>query len=123
MPSKFEPCGLNQMYSQRYGTVPIVRSVGGLADTVEDANPTNLTLGTASGIHFSELTTDALLRAVSRALNLFSKPPIWKKIQLTGMSKDFSWMHSARQYENLYQLAELDKAEQGTSLLAHYGNR
>jgi starch synthase len=116
MPSRFEPCGLNQMYSQRYGTVPIVRSVGGLADTVDDANPTNLTVGTASGIVFTELSAEALTQAVARALNLYGKEPIWQKIQLAGMLKDFSWLHSARQYENLYQLAELDKADQGTLL-------
>jgi starch synthase len=105
MPSRFEPCGLNQMYSQRYGTVPIVRRVGGLADTVEDANPTNLTLGRASGIVFLEPSPSALVQAVQRALVIFRQPTAWTKLQCTGMCKDFSWRQSARQYVELYHAA------------------
>ena len=117
MPSRFEPCGLNQMYSQHYGTVPIVRCVGGLADTVTDASATNLSLGTASGIVFQEATGDALLQAIKRTLRLYADKPIWKKIQLAGMCKDFSWRHSAQQYEELYDLALADRARRGGALL------
>ncbi|MBM4201985.1 MAG: glycogen synthase GlgA, partial [Gammaproteobacteria bacterium] len=105
MPSRFEPCGLNQMYSQRYGTVPVVRRVGGLADTVEDANPTNLTLGRASGILFHEPSPAALVQAVQRALVIYRQPAAWQKLQTTGMCKDFSWRQSARQYVELYHAA------------------
>jgi starch synthase len=105
MPSRFEPCGLNQMYSQRYGTVPVVRRVGGLADTVEDANPTNLTLGRASGILFHEPSAAALIQAVQRALVIYRQPAAWQKLQCTGMCKDFSWRQSARQYVELYHAA------------------
>jgi starch synthase len=117
MPSRFEPCGLNQMYSQRYGTVPIVRRVGGLADTVDDINPTNLTLGTASGIVFDEAQDHALLQAVERAVALFQNKPQWEKLQRTGMNKDFSWQTSAKLYEKLYELAEADRNRVGHSML------
>lgn len=109
MPSRFEPCGLNQMYSQRYGTVPIVRCVGGLADTVEDANPTNLELGIASGVVFHQTNAEDLLRAIIRALDLFKNKDQWKNIQRAGMRKDFSWKQSARKYLDLYELAEQDR--------------
>ncbi len=109
MPSRFEPCGLNQMYSQRYGTVPIVRCVGGLADTVEDASPTNLELGKASGVVFHETSSAALLAAILRALDLFRQKPQWRKIQKAGMQKDFSWKQSARKYLDLYNLALQDR--------------
>lgn len=105
MPSRFEPCGLNQMYSQRYGTVPIVRRVGGLADTVEDANPTNVALGRASGVVFHEPSAAALAQAVRRAVALYQDPPTWQRIQRTAMEKDFSWRQSARHYVDLYTLA------------------
>lgn len=116
MPSRFEPCGLNQMYSQRYGTVPIVRCVGGLADTVEDADASNLALGRASGVVFREARTSALLQAVSHALNLYRNKPLWTQIQQAGMNKDFSWRRSAAQYLDLYEQALADCAAQGASL-------
>jgi len=119
MPSRFEPCGLNQMYSQRYGTVPIVRSVGGLADTVEDASATNLAMGTACGVSFQEANAELLLQAVHRALALFHNKPVWEKVQQVGMRKDFSWHHSAQQYEELYALAQQDCLSLGGALLAH----
>jgi len=109
MPSRFEPCGLNQMYSQRYGTVPIVRCVGGLADTVEDASPQNLELGVASGVVFHETSANDLLQAINRALDLFHNKSLWKKIQQAGMSKDFSWKKSASKYLDLYELALQDR--------------
>ena len=108
MPSRFEPCGLNQMYSQRYGTVPIVRKVGGLADTVVDAVPSSFAQGGATGIVFDEASTGALLEAVKRAWLLFADKPRWERIQRCGMQKDFSWKLSAEQYLRLYEQAQSD---------------
>lgn len=108
MPSRFEPCGLNQMYSQRYGTVPIVRRIGGLADTVENADMDNIIDAKASGIVFEEADADALLEAVTYALRLFSNKTIWGQIQKVGMGKDFSWKKSAEKYLELYELAYED---------------
>jgi len=103
MPSRFEPCGLNQMYSQRYGTIPIVRATGGLADTIEDALPKSIANGTASGISFKQASAGALLEAIKRALLLYNDKKTWKKIQTTAMEKDFSWQNSAEQYLALYE--------------------
>ncbi len=103
MPSRFEPCGLNQMYSQRYGTIPIVRETGGLADTIEDAMPKTLSNNTATGISFKEATPGALLEAIKRAMLLYSDKKTWKKIQTAAMKKDFSWQNSAKQYLALYE--------------------
>jgi starch synthase len=103
MPSKFEPCGLNQMYSQRYGTIPIVRKTGGLADTVTDSLPETLALGSASGLVFNEASAGSLLEAIKRALILYSVPSAWKKMQVNAMSNDFSWQRSAEQYLALYE--------------------
>jgi starch synthase len=103
MPSRFEPCGLNQMYSQRYGTPPIVRKTGGLADTVIDALPETIANNTATGVVFNDATSGSLLEAVKRALILYSQPGIWKKIQGNGMEKDFSWRQSAQKYLAVYQ--------------------
>jgi starch synthase len=108
MPSRFEPCGLNQMYSQRYGTVPIVRKVGGLADTVVDAVPSSFAQGGATGIVFDEASTGALLEAIKRAWLLFADKPRWERIQRCGMQKDFSWKLSAEQYLRLYEQAQSD---------------
>jgi len=90
------------MYSQRYGTLPIVRKTGGLADTVEDALPETIANDTASGIVFNEATPGSLLEAIKRALLLYQNPAAWKRIQARGMSKDFSWQQSAKQYLALY---------------------
>ena len=103
MPSRFEPCGLNQMYSQRYGTIPIVRKTGGLADTVTDTLPETLANQTASGIVYSEASSSALLEAIKRTLILYSMPDYWKKMQINAMKKDFSWQRSAEQYLSLYE--------------------
>ena len=102
MPSRFEPCGLNQMYSQRYGTVPIVRKTGGLADTVVDSLPHTLADNTATGIVFNAAEAGALLEAIKRAMILYSNHDAWKKMQLNGMKQDFSWQQSAEQYLALY---------------------
>lgn len=103
MPSRFEPCGLNQMYSQRYGTIPVVRETGGLADTVEDTLPKSLSKNTATGITFKEASSGALLEAIKRTLLLYYDKKTWKKIQIAAMEKDFSWENSAKQYLALYK--------------------
>jgi starch synthase len=103
MPSRFEPCGLNQMYSQRYGTLPLVRRTGGLADTVVDAVPQTIEDNSATGIVFDEATAGSLLEAVKRAAILYGNPKAWEQMQINGMSKDFSWERSARQYLDLYR--------------------
>jgi starch synthase len=103
MPSRFEPCGLNQMYSQRYGTIPIVRKTGGLADTVVDSLPHTLADNTATGIVFNEASASALMEAVKRSLILYYNHEAWKKMQVNGMQKDFSWQQSGRHYLDLYQ--------------------
>lgn len=103
MPSRFEPCGLNQMYSQRYGTVPIVHRTGGLADTVVDTTDATLADGSASGFAFDTPTPAAFLAATQRALTLYANPAQWKKLRKNGMQRDFSWAASARQYQALYQ--------------------
>ena len=103
MPSRFEPCGLNQIYSLRYGTVPIVRRVGGLADTVVDTTDENIANGKATGIVFQEAHASALLGAVDRALALWKNTDRWKRIMLTGMRQDFSWRRRAAEYWQLYK--------------------
>ena len=103
MPSRFEPCGLNQLYSQRYGTVPIVRKTGGLADTVVDTLPETLSNNTATGFVFNEATSGALMETIKRALIVYNRPEAWKRLQICGMKKDFSWNNSAKEYMALYQ--------------------
>jgi starch synthase len=103
MPSRFEPCGLNQLYSQRYGAVPIVRKTGGLADTVVDTLPETLSKNTATGFVFNEATSGALMETIKRALIVYSQPKTWKQLQTTGMKKDYSWTKSAKEYMALYE--------------------
>jgi starch synthase len=100
MPSRFEPCGLNQLYSLRYGTVPIVRATGGLADTVEDYSPET---GRGTGFTFVEYSPGALLQAVSRALAVFRNRQAWTRIQQAGMQQDHSWDASAAEYVKVYE--------------------
>ncbi len=102
MPSRFEPCGLNQLYSLRYGTPPIVRRTGGLADSVVDASEAALARHTASGFVFADASTADLLQAIDRALALYARPDAWKQLMLTGMREDFSWTRSAAAYIDLY---------------------
>ena len=102
MPSRFEPCGLNQMYSQRYGTPPIARATGGLADSIVDCSPATLADETASGFLFAAPTPSDLWAAVERALAVYRDPPTWRALQRNGMSYDFSWEASARSYAELY---------------------
>ena len=104
MPSLFEPCGLNQMYSLRYGTLPLVRAVGGLADTVTDAREPHLANGTATGFVFKNPSPDALRQALQRALGLWQEPARWRQMQVTAMAEDFSWRDRARSYLELYGL-------------------
>ena len=103
MPSRFEPCGMNQMYSQRYGTVPIVHATGGLADSVIDATPDSLRASSATGFVFSPGTSEALLGAVRRAALMFQTPRQWRAIQAAGMQRDFSWTASAARYADIYR--------------------
>jgi starch synthase len=102
MPSRYEPCGLNQIYSLRYGTVPVVRATGGLDDTIDSFD---LQHGTGTGFKFFEYTGGALLHAIRQALHHFSDEGIWNRIQLNGMVKDFSWNTSAAEYAKLYEAA------------------
>jgi starch synthase len=94
MPSRFEPCGLNQMYSLRYGTVPVVHAVGGLKDTVEDG---------VTGFTFSSPSAHGLWLALDRALAAWKEKPSWRRMMVAGMQKDFTWENSAREYQALYQ--------------------
>lgn len=109
MPSIFEPCGLNQIYSLRYGTLPVVTNVGGLSDTVTDANEENISNGSATGFVLTEKTPWALIHAMRRALNLYQNPDVWQKMQITAMSIDFSWENSAENYLKLYTQALKEK--------------
>ena len=102
MPSRYEPSGLNQMYSLKYGTVPIVRATGGLDDSIE---PFDLEHGTGTGFKFKEYSGEALLYAVRQALHHYMDERIWKRIQLNGMAKDFSWKGPAAEYAKLYYAA------------------
>jgi len=106
MPSHYEPCGLNQIYSLKYGTVPVVRKTGGLADTVQDWNEylaRGMEIGT--GYSFNDYTASALIHSVQRAVNDFHLKAVWRKIQLNGMKKDYSWKRSAEKYLELYAKA------------------
>ena len=106
MPSRYEPCGLNQIYSLKYGTVPIVRKTGGLADTVKDWDEQNhFGFKDGNGFSFYDYSGYALYKSVERAVNTFKQPKIWKKIQANGMALDFSWTRSAEKYVELYKLA------------------
>jgi starch synthase len=102
MPSIFEPCGLNQMYSLRYGTLPIVHAVGGLRDTVFEETQVGIP-GRANGFVFSGATADELFSAIQRAIELFQYKDQWKELQLNAMSKDFSWDVSAKDYLAIYE--------------------
>ena len=103
MPSRYEPCGLNQMYSLRYGTPPVVRATGGLADTVEDATPRSIARGEANGFVFVEPSSAALQEALMRAFALHAKPKQWMKLIKNGMRGDYGWRKSAEAYLNLYR--------------------
>jgi starch synthase len=101
MPSRFEPCGLNQMYSLRYGTVPIVRAVGGLDDTVENFDLVN---ATGNGFKFNEFRADRFLEKIYESLFAYADADAWRKLQWNGMNEDNSWENAARKYVQLYQM-------------------
>jgi len=105
MPSRFEPCGLNQMYSLKYGTIPVVRATGGLADTIVDANPATLASQDANGYCFEEYSAEALERTVRRALAAYHDTSVWNQLIRTAMKQDWSWNRSAREYVELYEKA------------------
>src|SRR5690606_26026621 len=102
VPSRFEPCGLTQLYGLRYGCVPLVTRVGGLADTVIDANAAGLEAGVATGIVFAPATQEALAEAIRRTIVLYGQEKTWKKMQRRGMKSEVSWSASAEKYADLY---------------------
>ena len=102
MPSRFEPSGLNQLYSLRYGTVPVVRRTGGLADSVIDVTPETLQLGRANGFAFEPYSIEALVATVGRAIAAYRDPGLWRWLQYVGMRADFSWDRAAEKYLALY---------------------
>jgi len=103
MPSRFEPCGLNQMYSLAYGTPPIVRATGGLADTVVDCTAGSLADGSANGFSFTAATATALLEATGRAIESWRDADLWRTLQRNGMTRDWGWGTAARRYVELYR--------------------
>jgi starch synthase len=103
MPSRYEPCGLTQMYAQRYGTIPVVRRTGGLADTVTDVDAASVSGPQATGVHFVHADAGGVLYGIRRALELRSVPGRWQALQRAGMTRDFSWRHVAADYLALYR--------------------
>lgn len=115
MPSRYEPCGLNQIYSMKYGTVPVVRATGGLDDTVEAFD------GKAgTGFKFQEYSAEALLATLQQAVQAYRQPKLWRQLMYNGMRKDFSWASSAKQYAKIYQT--LHKAKVKTKAAAEASN-
>jgi starch synthase len=108
MPSRYEPCGLSQIYSLRYGTVPIVRSTGGLDDTID---PWDTRTKKGTGFKFQEYSGDALLRTIHQAIQVYRDPPSWQKLMRNAMSKDFSWRVSAREYIRVYERVRQQHAQ------------
>ncbi|MGE3693076.1 MAG: glycogen synthase GlgA [Novosphingobium sp.] len=103
VPSRFEPCGLTQLYGLAYGCVPVVARTGGLADTVIDANLAALMAGVATGLQFVGVNRDALAVAISRTVDLYAQPAVWQNMQRNGMRADFSWGRSGKAYAQLYK--------------------
>jgi len=112
MPSRFEPCGLNQMYSLKYGTVPVVRATGGLADTITGYDPL-LPSPAANGFVFQEYSVLALSEILRQACDAYRRPEVWKQLVTTGMGQDWTWARSAKQYVELYQRT----MERGTAVV------
>ena len=102
VPSRFEPCGLTQLCALRYGTVPVVARVGGLADTVIDASPVALASGVATGVQFAPVSADMLAAAIRRTATLYRQPAAWQRLQANGMATDVSWRDPARRYAALF---------------------
>ncbi len=110
VPSRFEPCGLTQLYALRYGAVPIVSRVGGLKDTIVDANEMALQADVATGLQFSPTTAEALALTLREAERLFEDAETWRKIQVNGMRTDVSWRNPARRYAKLFEDAVAARA-------------
>ena len=106
MPSRYEPCGLNQIYSMKYGTVPVVRATGGLDDTVQDFDGNS-----GTGFKFSEYAPEALLAAIERAVVTYRQPKLWRQLMLNGMRKDLSWPTSAKEYAKIYRALQKAKTK------------
>ncbi|HXG18332.1 MAG TPA: glycosyltransferase, partial [Methylomirabilota bacterium] len=106
MPSRFEPCGLTQLYAMRYGAIPIVRATGGLRDTVAPFDPVTRQ---GTGFVFAEPTSEALLGAVRTAVAVFADKAAWRQLQRNAMAQDFSWERAAQQYIEVYQRAVAEK--------------
>ena len=103
IPSRFEPCGLTQLYGLRYGCVPVVARTGGLADTVIDANEAAVSAGVATGFQFAPNNGGALLHAMRRLVDAHASPAVWESLQRQGMKADVSWDKSAEKYVELYR--------------------
>ncbi|AQL01916.1 Starch synthase I [Zea mays] len=110
MPSRFEPCGLNQLYAMQYGTVPVVHATGGLRDTVENFNPFGENGEQGTGWAFAPLTTENMLWTLRTAISTYREhKSSWEGLMKRGMSKDFTWDHAAEQYEQIFQWAFIDR--------------
>jgi len=103
MPSLFEPCGLNQLYSLKYGTIPIVRRTGGLADTVNNAVYDSIMRGVGTGFVFNDIDNGQFLEKIDRALETYWNKELWYKLIDNAMSQDWSWSASARKYLEIYR--------------------
>jgi len=110
MPSRFEPCGLGQLCALRYGAPPIVARVGGLADTVIDANEMAVAAGTGTGLNFAPVSQEMLAAGITRAIGLYREGATWARIQANAMASDVSWTRSARQYAALFRGMIADRA-------------
>jgi len=115
VPSRFEPCGLTQLYALRYGTVPVVRRVGGLADTVVDASAAAVQAGEATGFMFGPATAAALAHALRQAVVAWRQPALWRQLMLRGMAQNFSWDAAASRYLALYRDAQRARAATGSA--------
>ncbi len=102
MPSRYEPCGLNQLYSLKYGTIPIVRATGGLNDTIENYDPVRKS---GNGFKFTEYSSKTLLTTIKTAVDFYRDKSQWNRLMINAMGEDFSWSHSAREYVELYKKA------------------
>jgi starch synthase len=119
MPSRYEPCGLNQLYSLKYGTVPVVRATGGLADTVVGMSEATLANRTATGFAFDRFDTNELAIALGQAVTTFeNRQDVWQQIVETGMRQDWSWRNSAAHYVELYERVYERHAQERSRLLA-----
>ncbi|MGH9650917.1 MAG: glycogen synthase GlgA, partial [Terriglobales bacterium] len=106
-PSRYEPCGLNQIYSLKYGTVPVVRATGGLDDTIEPWDPKT---GKGTGFKFSEYSGEALLNTLHAALAAYKDQKSWQTLMRNGMTRDFSWTASAKEYVRIYERVKQSRA-------------